>query len=65
MLHLETMPVKSKDFAISNVLSTLNTYTNGSNSNSEQVNECSSAVLKDQYIFNSVNCDFTLIDYDT
>ena len=57
------MPVKSQDFAINNVLRTLNTFTNGSNTNSEQVNECGTAVLKDQYTFNSINCDFTLIDY--
>ena len=35
---METMPVKSQDFALNNVLSTLNTFTNGTNENSEQVN---------------------------
>ena len=65
LLHLETMPVKSQDFAISNVLSTLDTFTNGSNTASQQISECGTSVLKDQYVFNSVDCSFPLIDYAT
>ena len=62
---METMPVKSQDFALNNVLSTLNTFTNGTNENSEQANQCGTTILKDEYHYNAVDCNFPLIQYDT
>lgn len=62
---METMPVKSADFSIRNILSQFNTYTNGSSTDSKQKNECGQAILRDQYVYNVADCDYTLISYLT
>lgn len=65
LLHMETMPIKSPDFTIQSILTQLNTYTNGSSISSRQRNQCSQSLLRDQYVYNAVDCENTLINYLT
>jgi len=62
---METMPIKSPDFTMQQVLSQLNIYTNGTSTSSRQQNECAASILRDQYVYNVVDCQYTLINYLT
>lgn len=59
------MPVKSPDFTIEGILSQLNTFTNGSSISSRQKAECGVSLLRDQYVYNVVDCENTLINYNS
>lgn len=50
------MPVKSANFTLRSIIDDLNTYTNGTSLLSKQVSLCGSSLLKDQYVYNVVDC---------